>query len=77
MSYVQAHELALWESLFHQCLVSQIEKRLRRTAIIQLSKRKGDHVLLGISHIIYTETGNGNELGSIALTGSLLSCNLY
>ncbi|XP_014556619.1 hypothetical protein COCVIDRAFT_26627 [Bipolaris victoriae FI3] len=40
MSYVQAHELALWESLFHQCLVSQIEKRLRRTAIIQLSKRK-------------------------------------
>ncbi|KAH7552928.1 hypothetical protein BM1_07901 [Bipolaris maydis] len=40
MSYMQARELALWESLFHQCLVPRIEERLRRTVIIQLSKRK-------------------------------------
>lgn len=46
MSYMQARELALWESLFHQCLVPRIEERLRRTVIIQLSKRKGDDVFL-------------------------------
>lgn len=77
MSYMQARELTLWESLFHQCLVSRIEERLRRTAIIQLSKRKGDRVLLEMLHLFYTGTENGNELGSIALAGPLPSCNLY
>ena len=56
ISYAQALELTVWDRLFHHCLVSQIEQRLKNSIVTQLKNRKGERGFSRMTRLLYIWT---------------------